>query len=75
MLGTSIEVPSLDGPKRVTIPPGVKSPAKVRLKGLGVPDIAGGPPGDLYIEVKIDLPKRLTEKQKALFEELRKEGL
>lgn len=75
VLGTTIEVPSIDGSKRVTIPPGVKSSAKVRLKGLGVPDMTGGARGDLYVEVKIDLPKRLTEKQKALFEELKREGL
>ena len=71
LLGTVVEVPSIDGPKRVTIPPGVKSHSKVRLKGLGVPDQNG----DEYVEVIIDIPKRLTEKQKALLMELRKEGL
>jgi curved DNA-binding protein len=67
LLGTVTEVPSIDGPKRVTIPPGAK---KVRLKGLGVPDV-----GDQYVEVIIDIPKKVTEKQKTLLEELRKEGL
>jgi curved DNA-binding protein len=71
LLGTVVEVPSIDGPKRVTIPPGVKSHSKVRLKGLGVPDQNG----DEYVEVIIDIPKRLTEKQKTLLMELRKEGL
>jgi curved DNA-binding protein len=71
LLGTVVEVPSIAGPKRVTIPPGVKSHSKVRLKGLGVPDQNG----DEYVEVIIDIPKKLTEKQKALLEELRKEGL
>ncbi len=71
LLGTVVEVPSIAGPKRVTIPPGVRSHSKVRLKGLGVP----GENGDEYVEVIIDVPKKLTEKQKALLEELRKEGL
>ncbi|MRS04098.1 hypothetical protein EG832_12895 [bacterium] len=71
LLGTVVEVPSIDGPKRVTIPAGIKSHSKVRLKGLGVPDQNG----DEYVEVIIDIPKRLTEKQKTLLMELRKEGL
>jgi len=49
----------------------VKSHSKVRLKGLGVPEQNG----DEYVEVIIDIPKKLTERQKALLEELRKEGL
>ena len=71
LLGTVVEVPSIEGPKRVTIPPGVKSHSKVRLKGLGVPEQNG----DEYVEVIIDIPKKLTERKKALLEELRKEGL
>ncbi len=68
LLGTVTEVPSIDGPKRITIPPGAK---KIRLKGLGVPDTGG----DQYVEVTVDLPKKMTEKQKNLVEELKKEGL
>lgn len=68
LLGTVVEVPSVDGPKRVTIPSGAK---KVRLKGLGVPDTGA----DQYVEVIVDIPKKLTEKQKTLIEELKKEGL
>ena len=68
LLGAAVEVPSIDGPKRVNIPPGAK---KVRLKGLGVP----GTDADQYVEVAIDVPKKLSDKQKTLLEELRKEGL
>ena len=75
ILGTTVEVPSIEGPKRVTIPPGVKSHAKVRLKGLGVTDMNKGTNGDQYVEVLIDIPKRLTDKQKTLLEELKKEGI
>jgi len=75
LLGTNVEVPSINGPKRVTIPPGIKSHSKVRLKGLGVPDLNKESTGDQYVEIIIDIPKKLTDKQKLLFEELRKEGI
>ena len=75
LLGTTVEVPSIDGPKRVTIPPGVRSHSKVRLKGLGVPDVGKGIAGDQYVEVIIDIPKKLTDRQKVLLEELKKEGI
>lgn len=74
MLGTTVEVPSIGGPKHVKIPAGVKSGSKVRLKGLGVVDFKGVT-GDQYVEVRIEIPKKLTDRQKALLEELRKEGL
>jgi curved DNA-binding protein len=75
LLGAEVEVPSIDGHKRVKIPAGTKSNAKVRLKGLGVPDPEKGAPGDQYVQVVVEIPKRLTEKQKALVDEMRKEGL
>jgi curved DNA-binding protein len=71
LLGTTVEVPTVDGPKAAKIPPGAK---KIRLRGLGVPDLKGGR-GDQYVEVDVELPKRLTDKQKTLVEELRREGL
>jgi DnaJ-class molecular chaperone len=71
LLGTTAEVSTIDGPKVVKIPAGVK---KVRLRGLGVSDMKGNR-GDQYIETEVELPKKLTEKQKMLIEELRKEGL
>jgi len=75
LLGAEVEVPSADGPKRVKIPAGMKSHGKVRLKGLGVPGLGKTAPGDLYVEVVPEIPKRLTDKQKTLIEELRREGL
>jgi curved DNA-binding protein len=75
LLGTTAEVPSIDGPKRVAIPPGVRSHSKVRLKGLGVPDVGKGIAGDQYVEVIIDIPKKLTDRQRVLLEELKKEGI
>jgi curved DNA-binding protein len=74
-LGGAVEVPTVDGPKQVRIPPGIKAPTKIRMKGLGIPETGKAGPGDQYVEVVVDVPKRLTDKQKALLEELRKEGL
>lgn len=71
LLGTVAEVASIDGPKQVKIPPGAK---KIRLKGLGIPDEKGNR-GDQYVEIEVDIPKKITERQKALLEELRREGL
>lgn len=72
LLGTTVEVSSIDGPKRVKIPPGH---LKIRLRGLGAPDIEKSGSGDLYVEVKMDIPRKLTEAQKQLIETLKKEGL
>lgn len=73
-LGGTVEVPTIDGPKRIKIPAGIRPTSKVRLKGLGVPDMKQGR-GDEYVQVAVDVPHKLTEKQKALFEQLRIEGL
>jgi len=71
LLGTTAEVSTIDGPKVVKIPAGAK---KVRLRGLGIPDMKGAR-GDQYIETEVELPKKLTDRQKMLIEELRQEGL
>jgi curved DNA-binding protein len=74
-LGGSVEVPTIDGPKQIKIPPGVKTHSKVRLKGLGVPGMNRQVRGDEYVEIVIEVPRKLTDRQKSLLEELRKEGL
>jgi curved DNA-binding protein len=75
VLGGTVEVPTIDGAKQVRIPPGIKASTKVRMKGLGVSETGKAATGDQYVEVAIDVPKRLTDRQKTLLEELRKEGL
>lgn len=75
LLGTTLEIPTLDGPKRIKIPPGTQSHSRVRLKGFGLPQLGGGAKGDELVRVLIRYPKNLTEKQKKLAEELKKEGL
>jgi curved DNA-binding protein len=75
LLGTTIEVPTLDGSKHVKVPPGTQTNSRIRLKGFGLARLQGGGRGDEYVRILIRYPKSLNEKQKKLAEELRKEGL
>jgi curved DNA-binding protein len=75
VLGTSIDVPTLEGTKRIKIPPGTQSHTKMRLKGLGIPHLQGEGRGDEYVQVIVKIPKKLSEKAKGLIQELAKEGV
>lgn len=68
-LGAKVEVPTLTGSVQVKVPAGSQSGDKLRLKGKGLPKKANGH-GDLHLELKIAVPKTLTEKERQLFEEL-----
>jgi curved DNA-binding protein len=74
-LGTSSEVPTLEGSKRIKVPAGMAAGGKIRLKGFGVPVRGGTARGDLYAVVEIEVPSRLTPRQKELLEQLREAGL
>jgi curved DNA-binding protein len=69
VLGAEVEVPTLDGPVVLTVPPGTRAGRKLRLRGRG---LAGNPEGkgDLYAHVRIDVPGTASEREKELFEEL-----
>jgi len=72
-LGTSIEVPTLEGTKRVKIRPGTQGGSKIRLKGFGVQQRSGQ--GDLYAVVQISIPRELDEDQRHLLKELQAKGI
>jgi curved DNA-binding protein len=74
VLGTTVEVPTLEGMKKVKIPPGTQSHTKMRLKGLGIPHFQKEGKGDEYVKVIVRIPKRVTEKSRGLIQELAKEG-
>jgi curved DNA-binding protein len=74
-LGTMIEVPTLEGTKKVKIPPGTQSHTKMRLKGLGIPHFQKEGRGDEYVKVIVRVPKRVNDKSKKLIEELAREGM
>jgi DnaJ-class molecular chaperone len=69
LLGTKVEVPTLDGPVTLTIPAGTSSHAKLRIKGRGIE--RGSEKGDQYIVVKVIVPKDLGD-DRATIEELAK---
>ena len=71
-LGTSIDVPTLNGHKRVKVKAGTKNGSKIRLKGFGV---QGKHKGDLYAVVETSVPTELTEQQREILKQLMDEGL
>jgi curved DNA-binding protein len=75
VLGTTVEVPTLEGPKKVKIPPGTQSNTKMRLRGQGVPHFRGSGRGDEYVKVVVKVPRRVTDKNRKLIEELAKDGI
>ncbi|MBM4339290.1 MAG: J domain-containing protein [Deltaproteobacteria bacterium] len=75
VLGTSIEVPTLEGTKRIKVPPGTQTHTKLRLKGLGIPHLQKEGRGDQFVKVIVKIPKRVSEKAKNLIHELAREGI
>jgi len=75
ILGTSIEVPTLEGVKRIKVPPGTQSHTKMRLKGLGIPRFEKEGRGDEYVKLIVKIPQRVTDKAKHLIQELAGEGV
>ncbi|HWC63925.1 MAG TPA: molecular chaperone DnaJ [Rhizomicrobium sp.] len=72
-LGGTIEVPTLDGGRaKVAIPEGTQSGRQFRLKGKGMPVLRSTQKGDLYIEVAVETPVKLTKRQKELLREFEK---
>ncbi|MEK7658281.1 MAG: molecular chaperone DnaJ [Patescibacteria group bacterium] len=75
-LGDEIEVETLQGAKILLIvPPGAESGKILRISEKGIPHFGGRGKGNLYIELKITTPKKLTKEQKELLNKLKKEGL
>ena len=71
-LGTSVEVPSIDGGRsKIKIPAGTQHGKQFRLKGKGMPFMRRGDFGDLYVQVKTEVPVYLNKKQKELLEQFR----
>ena len=68
-LGARIEVPSLDGPVRLRVPPGTQSGQRFRLRDRGVVSPLDTRRGDLVVEVRLVLPKTMDERSKELLRE------
>lgn len=74
ILGGKVEVPTLKGSTAIKIPSGTQHDKTIRLKGLGVPSLKGHQPGDQIVRVKIQIPTKLTPRQKELLTEFAKES-
>jgi curved DNA-binding protein len=74
-LGSSVEVPTLDQPKRVKVPAGMQPGQKIRLRGFGVPASGRRAAGDLYAVIDVKVPRVLSPAQQELLEKLQEAGL
>lgn len=73
-LGDEIEVPTLDGRVSVRIPEGTQSGKKMRLRGKGLPALGSHARGDLFVRIFVEVPTRLTLRQRELLEEFAAES-
>jgi curved DNA-binding protein len=71
VLGSELKVPTLDGNVRLKIPAGTQSGQKFRMRERGLPGVSGNR-GDLYVLVQINIPKKLTEREKEIWAQLAK---
>ncbi|MEM0993145.1 MAG: molecular chaperone DnaJ [Bacteroidota bacterium] len=70
-LGTSVEVPTIDGRVKIKVPAGTQSGKIFRLKGKGLPSVQSYGKGDELIHVSVWTPKKLNEEERKLLEKLR----
>jgi len=76
VLGEEIEIPTLEGKNiLLKVPAGTDSGNVLRISGKGIPHFSGYGRGNLYVELIIKIPKKLTKEQKELLEKLKEEGI
>jgi molecular chaperone DnaJ len=73
-LGDEIDVPTLEGNMKYSIPEGTQTGTTFRIKNKGVPSLKNKMKGDLYFTVKVAVPKKLTEQQKELLRKFAEAG-
>jgi DnaJ-class molecular chaperone len=71
VLGGELLVSTLEGKVRLKIPPGTQGAQRFRLRERGLPGVSGKR-GDLYVVVQINIPKKLTEREREFWGELAK---
>jgi molecular chaperone DnaJ len=67
-LGTTLDVPTLDGTAKLKIPAGTQSGKVFRIKGKGIPSLQGGGRGDQHVRVYVEVPTQLSKEQRELLE-------
>lgn len=71
VLGTKVEVPTIDGKVDLTIPAGAQNGQRLRLRGQGL-NKRGGGRGNEYVRLKIAMPKEISDEERRLYEELKR---
>jgi molecular chaperone DnaJ len=75
-LGEEMEIPLLEKSSiLLKVPAGTRSGKVFKISGKGIPHFGGSGRGDLFVELEVDVPKKLNKKQKELLENLKEEGL
>jgi molecular chaperone DnaJ len=70
-LGADVDVPTLEGRTKLSVKAGTQTGEQVRLRGKGLPNVHDGRRGDLVVTVEVEVPKKLTARQKELLQEFR----
>ena len=73
VLGAQVRVPTLDGAVNIKVPPGTQNEQRLRVRGRGLPQ-HGGTRGDLLVNVRVEVPKEVSDKERALWEQLARES-
>lgn len=72
LLGTEVEVETFEGPETITVPAGTNTGDRIRLEKKGVPSLRGGGRGNIYYEVRVNVPKKLSKEEERLLREVAK---
>jgi molecular chaperone DnaJ len=70
-LGDEVDVPVLDGKARLVVPPGTQPGQRLMLRGKGMPHLRGRGRGHAVYEVVVEVPRKLSQRERELLEELR----
>ncbi len=73
-LGAVVPVPTLDGELKLKVQPGTQSGTLIRLRGQGMPHLQSRSRGDQYVRLIVNIPSRLSRRQKQLLEEFEEES-
>lgn len=68
-LGDTVRVPTLEGEAELRIPAGTQPGTHLRMRGLGLPDLRGYRQGDLIVRVQVEIPQKITKRQREILEE------
>ena len=74
VLGTTLQIPTLEGSVSVKIPPGTQPGTVLRLKGKGLPEFGNERNGELYLRIEVLVPVQLCAEERELYERLRSIG-